>query len=108
MSETPKPAHHDMGGEPGGPVDRSQHAHAFWEKRVDALMSLLSSPKHRLLRVDELRRGIESLPPDAYDSMSYYERWISSITAVMLEKGVVTRAELDARIAALRERGAGR
>ena len=55
---------------------------------------------------DMLRRGIESLPPDAYERMSYYERWIHSITTMMLERGVVTRAELDARVARLRREAA--
>ena len=101
-------AHHDMGGEPAGPVDRSTHDYAFWEKRVDALMVLLSAPERGLLRVDELRRGIESLGAYAYDRMSYYERWIASITNIMVEKGVLTQQEIDARIAGLKARGVGR
>ena len=34
--------HHDMGGEPGGPIDRSEHEYVLWEKRVDALLLLLA------------------------------------------------------------------
>ena len=101
-------AHHDMGGEPAGSVDRSTHDYAFWEKRVDALMVLLSAPERGLLRVDELRRGIESLGAYAYDGMSYYERWIASITNIMVEKGVLTQEEIDARIADLKVRGVGK
>src|SRR5665213_818510 len=70
MSGHPGMGHHDMGGQAAGPVDRGEHDHAFWEKRVDALMRLLSAPERQLLRVDELRRNIEALPPDAYDTMS--------------------------------------
>ena len=69
-------SHHDMGGLPAGSVERKEHDYALWEKRVDALMVLLAAPQRRLLRVDELRRNIEALPPDAYERMSYYERWI--------------------------------
>ena len=101
-------AHHDMGGEPAGPVDRAEHAYDPWEKRVDAMLRLLSSDRLRLIRVDELRRGIESLPADAYDKMSYYERWISSIVYILIEKGVVSRQELEARIAELKANGVGR
>jgi len=101
----PARSHHDMGGLPAGPVERSEHDYAYWEKQVDALMTLLSAPNRGLFTVDELRRGIERLPPDAYDRMSYYERWIASITTVMIEKGVLDREALDARIAANLARG---
>lgn len=94
--------HHDMGGLPAGPVERSEHDYAHWEKRVDALMVLLSAPERRLLRVDELRRNIESLGPDAYEAMSYYERWIAAITKVLLERGVISSDELGRKIEAVK------
>ena len=65
-----------------------------------------SDKERRLIRVDELRRGIESLPPDAYERMSYYERWIASITASLVEKGVLDQDEIDDRIAAVTAREA--
>lgn len=99
--------YHDIGGLPGGDIDRGEHDYAHWEKRVDALLVLLSSPDRRLLRVDELRRGIETLGPEAYDKLSYYERWIGSITNILVEKGVLERAEIEARIADLKAGGAG-
>lgn len=101
MAEEQYHSHHDLGGRPAGPVDRSEHESAFWEKRVDAIMMLLTGKERRLMTVDELRRGIESLAPDAYDKLSYYERWIASIAGILVEKGVLTKAELDARIATL-------
>ncbi len=103
----PGRGHHDMGGLPAGPVDRAEHNYALWEKRVDALMMLLSDKKRRLLRVDELRRGIEQLGPGAYDELSYYERWIASITGVLLDKGVITSDELGRRMAEVEARAAG-
>lgn len=96
-------SHHDMGGLPAGPVERTEHDYAHWEKRVDALMVLLS--RQKLLRVDELRRQIESLPPDAYDKMTYYERWIAAITRVLLERGVLTSDELGRRMAEVQAKG---
>jgi hypothetical protein len=91
--------HHDMGGLPGEPVERGEHDHALWEKRVDAMMLLLSQPKRQLLRVDELRRNIEALPPDVYDEMSYYERWISAIANTLLQRGVISTDELGRKMA---------
>jgi hypothetical protein len=108
MAENKDRAHHDMGGLPAGPVDRGEHEAAFWEKRVDAIMMLLSDKQRRLLRVDELRRGIESLGADAYDKLGYYERWIASIAGLLVEKGVLTQQEIDTRIAKLRNRGEGK
>ncbi|MCU0868239.1 MAG: nitrile hydratase subunit beta [Burkholderiales bacterium] len=80
-------AHHDLGGQPAGRVVPSEHHYAGWEKRVDALMVLLSS--RGLLKVDELRRNIEALGATAYDRMGYYERWMHAITQVLLQRGVI-------------------
>lgn len=91
--------HHDMGGLPAGPVEREEHDYAPWEKRVDAILRLLADSKRRLITTDELRRGIEELGPGAYDQMSYYERWIASITNNLIEKGVISVDELGRRMA---------
>jgi hypothetical protein len=50
------------------------------------------------MNVDELRRGIESMPPAAYEAASYYERWLFSVETVLTEKGVLAAGELDARL----------
>lgn len=101
--------HHDMGGEPAGPVDpgpadQGGHDHAPWEKRVDALLRLLADGKRRIMTVDELRRGIEQLGPGAYDEMSYYQRWMASIGENLLEKGVITVDELGRKMAEVEAR----
>jgi nitrile hydratase subunit beta len=96
--------HHDMGGEPAGPVERTEHDYAPWEKRVDAMLVLLGAPERGLMRTDELRRNIEALAPDAYESMTYYERWIASIAATMLQRGVFTADELGRKLAEVEAR----
>lgn len=95
--------HHDMGGLPAGPVEQNEHDYAPWEKRVDAILRLLADSKRRLITTDELRRGIEELGPGAYDEMSYYERWIASVTNNLLEKGVISVDELGRRMAEISE-----
>lgn len=90
--------HHDMGGQEAGPVDRSEHDYALWEKQVDAIMRLISGPERQIMTVDELRRGIEELGPGIYDELSYYERWIASITNILIEKGVITVEELGRKM----------
>jgi hypothetical protein len=99
---------HDMGGLPAGTVEPAEHDYALWEKRVDALMVLLSHKDRRLITVDELRRNIESLGPEAYDKMSYYERWIYAITQALLQRGVITVDELGRKIEAIRAHEAQR
>jgi hypothetical protein len=95
---------HDVGGEPAGTIDRTEHQNDFWEQRVDALMRALGTLDPPLVRTDELRRAIEGIGADAYDSMSYYERWIAAITEVLLEKGVISVNELSAKIADIEQR----
>jgi hypothetical protein len=87
-----------MGGLDAGPVEPSEHDFAMWEKRVDAIVKVLSTPDRKLLSTDELRRGIEELGPGVYDELSYYERWISSATNLLLEKGVFTVDELGTKM----------
>lgn len=94
---------HDIGGLPAGPVEASEHDYALWEKRVDAMLVLLS--RKGLITVDELRRNIESLGRDAYDTMNYYERWINSISQTLIQRGIVTIDELGRKIAEVQSRG---
>jgi Nitrile hydratase beta subunit len=96
--------HHDMGGLPAGPVEVSEHDFALWEKRVDALMVLLSQKGKQLLTVDELRRNIESIGGDAYETMTYYERWVFSITQTMIQRGVISIDELNRKMAEVEAR----
>jgi hypothetical protein len=88
--------HHDMGGRPAGRVEprreNDPHDYAEWERRVDAMAVILGSQK--VLTVDERRRAIESLPPEAYDAMSYYERWTAALAQTLIRRGVITTEEL--------------
>jgi hypothetical protein len=100
-------SHHDMGGLPAGRVEKTEHDYEEWERRVDALMMLLSGVRGRQKRmtVDELRKNIESLPPEAYEKMGYYERWVTSITQTMIQRGVITTDELGRKMAEVKRRG---
>ncbi|MSP89255.1 MAG: nitrile hydratase subunit beta [Alphaproteobacteria bacterium] len=103
--ETPYASgHHDYGGLPGGPIETRAHPTTLWEQRVDAMLELLGDPRRRLMRIDEFRWMNETMTPTDYERLSYYERWIHSITRLMIHKGIVTQAELDARMAELRRR----
>ncbi len=96
--------HHDMGGIEAGPVDQSEHDYTPWEKRVDAILRLLGDKKRRLITLDEHRRAMEDLGPGIYDELSYYERWISAISTILIEKGVITVDELGRRMEGVKAR----
>ena len=89
---------HDRGSWPtDAPIDRTEHQLADWELLTDALLGALAA--QRLMNVDQLRRGIESMPPEEYERASYYERWLYSIETRLVEEGVLAPGELDARVA---------
>ena len=85
----------DLGGSPGGPIDKTQHEIEDWEHLADALTIVLD--KKGVKTTDEHRRAQESLPPDLYGELSYYERWIAATEMLLVEKGILTREEIDAK-----------
>jgi nitrile hydratase len=90
---------HDLGGRQGfGPVRYAPGAPAFhapWEKRANALYSL--AVRLGLFNMDEYRHAIERMEPRHYLSASYYERSLTSLATLCVEKGLVTREELERR-----------
>ncbi len=96
---------HDLGGEAAGPVAREAHDPAHWERQVDAMVMLMRR-KGVMLDPAQLRRGIESLDPEVYEKLSYYERWAGAAAINAIEQGLVTQAEIDVRINDLRGRTA--
>ena len=93
-------SYHDMGGEPAGKLEPTEHDYEDWERRVDAMCVLLWGIKGgtRRMTVDEHRRNIESLPPEAYQRMSYYERWVWGLAQCLIQRGVISSAELGKKL----------
>ena len=92
---------HDMGGEPGGPIDTVDHGMKFWEKQANALRNTLTSRK--VLRLDELPRAAEDLG-SRYYQLEYFERTTHALRQILLERGYFTEAELAAKMAEVRKR----
>lgn len=103
-------AAHDVGGLDFGPIDRTEHDLAIWEKRVDAMLILLTGPKKGAFRIDAMRRVIEDYGQQQYDSTTYYEKWIRAIRNLLVEQEILTRAEIEAKVAAVEQamRASGR
>ena len=95
MDKAARRAPHDLGGAAKfmcEPVDTQPHGLTDFDREVDALRQMLAV-KH-LMTVDELRRGVEAIPEAEYHRLSYYRRWIRSITDNLLSSGVITETEL--------------
>jgi Nitrile hydratase beta subunit, N-terminal len=89
-----------MGGRPSDePLNLEEHTLADWEVVADAVSVALGA--RGLRTTDEHRRAMEDMPPDEYLSLSYYERWVRGTEQLLLEKGVLTREEIDRKMAEL-------
>jgi nitrile hydratase len=90
---------HDLGGKQGfGPVRYTLHAqpfHARWEVRVNALYA--NAVRRGIFNMDEYRHAIERMDPRHYMTASYYERSLTSLATLCVEKGLIPREELDQR-----------
>ena len=88
---------HDMGGQQGfGPVlieEAEPLFHADWESRAMAMTVAMGASGQ--WNIDLSRSARESLPPDIYLSSSYYEIWVRALEKLMLERQMVTAAELE-------------
>lgn len=89
-----------MGGRPNdAPLNLQEHTLADWEVLADALTVALGARGIRT--TDEHRRAIENLPSDEYQALSYYERWACGVEALLVEKSILTRDEIDRKMTEL-------
>jgi len=86
-------------------VDKSQHEVEDWERLADAITIVLDIKG--IKTTDEHRRAQESLPPEEYKRLSYYERWVAATETLLVEKGILTREEVDERSAEIEHRWGG-
>ena len=88
---------HDLGGRQGfGKVGFAPNAspfHAAWEKRSYSLRTM--AIQLGLYNIDEYRHAVERMDPRHAVGASYYEKVITAIATLLVEKGVTTRAELE-------------
>lgn len=91
---------HDLGGMSGfGPVEVEPDEPVFhepWEALAFAL-NALGIVALGAYNADEYRHAVERMDPAAYLSATYYERTLTGVATLLVEKGVVSREELEAR-----------
>lgn len=94
---------HDLGGMAGfGPVVMEEDEPVFhepWQADTFALLitSIGTLGSHN---ADEYRHSIERMPPTHYLQAHYYERVLTGLATLLVEKGVVSLAELEGRAGA--------
>ncbi|MGH9023233.1 MAG: hypothetical protein ACRDV9_09065, partial [Acidimicrobiia bacterium] len=80
-----------------GPIDPADDGKPFradWEARIFALnLGLLRKGAYAL---DEFRDSVERIPPARYVTASYYERWLEGIESLLVAKGHLAPADLEA------------
>ncbi len=90
---------HDLGGRQGfGRIRYAPNAPAFhapWEVRLNALYSV--AVKLGIFNMDEYRHAIERMEPRHYLTAGYYERTLTSLATLGVEKGVWSSEELERR-----------
>ena len=97
---------HDLGGMDGfGAVEAEPNEpvfHAEWERRVFAMTVAMGF--YGAWNIDMSRHARERADPAEYLRSSYYEKWLSGLETLLVEKGLVTAEELAARRAELEGR----
>jgi len=90
-------AMHDLGGRQGfGRVRYTENAkafHAAWEVRANSLYGL--AVRAGLINMDEYRHAIERMEPRHYMTASYYERSLTGLATLCVEKRIVTKEALE-------------
>jgi nitrile hydratase len=90
---------HDLGGKQGFGRVRYTHGatafHAEWEVRVNSLYAL--AVRSGIFNMDEYRHAIERMEPRHYITAGYYERSLTSLATLCVEKGIVSHEELERR-----------
>lgn len=93
---------HDLGGMQGfGPVEVEADEPVFhepWEGRTYALTGPAVGAAGG--NTPMFRHAIERMDPAHYLNSSYYEHWFTSAATLLIEAGVVTHDELEARAGA--------
>ncbi|HSS08803.1 MAG TPA: nitrile hydratase subunit beta [Acidimicrobiales bacterium] len=90
---------HDLGGIEGfGPVERTAAEPVFgeaWERHaVRVALAVLAALKPGGA---VFRHSIERMDPAHYLSSSYYEHWLTGLSTLLVEAGVVSQQELERR-----------
>ena len=91
---------HDLGGMQGfGPVEVEPDEptfHGEWEARTFAVAGGALGAGG--FNTPMFRHAIERMDPGHYLTSSYFEHWLTAVATLLVEEGMISRDELDARV----------
>ncbi|MBJ3763099.1 nitrile hydratase subunit beta [Maribius pontilimi] len=85
-----------MGREAADTTPGKKNDFQVCDKRTDSAKDLMNANGH--LNVGSLRRLLEALGEDSFESIALLERWIASVNHDLIELGNFTPKELDANM----------
>lgn len=96
--------YHDIGGalRHRQPVSTDSAVPPGWATLTDALRTALGDR----YRLHEQRRKIEEMGEAVYDSVTYYEIRVLAMLEIAIERGFLTRLEVETRMNEIRQRSA--
>ena len=89
---------HDLGGRQGfgkvTPEEKKEAFHEAWEIKISAISGKLVS--RHVYNMDEYRYAIERMDPRHYVGAGYFERILTAVATLCIEKGLIKHEELNA------------
>ena len=99
---------HDLGGMHGmGPINPEPNEPVFhepWERTAFGLFITTFAGGH--FNVDEFRHAIEKMDAAHYLQSPYYAHWMHAVEDLLVQRGALTSAEIDGRMAQLAKEAA--
>jgi len=95
MHQIPERLITDIGGVPAEAIPKEEVPQLFWEKNMIAMFNVLWSKG--VFNLDEFRRAVEATPIEEYKKSRFYDRRTDGMTVLLVEKGIIDRAELSSR-----------
>lgn len=92
--------YHDLGGRSAGPIDHRDPPAPEWAMRSEALRNALQRYRGALT-LDELRRTFETMGEELYAGLGFYERRTEAFARLLAEKGLLSLADIHARMDAI-------
>ena len=86
------------------PIDRTDGDPTWFDKRVDAILSLITGQAKGPYDPALHQRAVEFYTAYEDPSRSYAESWLLAIRAVLVEQGTLNETEIDARLDAVRQK----
>ena len=89
---------HDLGGTEGFGAVQCEHDEPVWHEAWEPIgyaLIFLGAGDLKAFTIDELRHAIERMEPRHYLASTYYERIVTGVAALFVEKGIVTRERLE-------------